>query len=543
MALTETRVAPAAQVVAPRPRGLGAVGAGDHKAIGRFFIVTSLLFLLAGTVSGELLSVDRLHGTSKTHLFLTNDRVFTQLFTNHVYAGALLGLIPLFLGIALVVVPLQVGARTVAFPRAAVGSYFAYLFGAALYVASIVMNGGAAGGRAKGIELWILALIVIIGAVLVASVCVATTAIALRAPGMTLDRVPLFTWGMVVSAVIWILTLPVLVGLLAIFYVDLRHGRTYIGDIGAGSIYYRSLWVVRQPQVFVFAAPALGFAGEVFAVAARARYDQKLMQYQGAMINIGLFAILGFGAYTVNVGSDPQRSPVYIVMSFLIVLPVLALFAVAGDLFRRGRKVGKPQALAPLMFAVTALVLIIAGGIAAAIGSVPRAKVAGPTLLYGYGQANLVLLGGIAAGLGALYYWSTKILGRPAPDLPGASAAFLVLAGGVVFGVSDLISGGFGNKTQAALDGGIKIWNYIGAAGGAVALLGGILAVLTLLPALRSRPDDDVPADPWEGHTLEWFTTSPPAFDNFVEVPFVTSEAPLLDRREAAASAAGEGPA
>ncbi|MEO9224285.1 MAG: hypothetical protein ABI276_04765, partial [Acidimicrobiales bacterium] len=177
----------------------------------------------------------------------------------------------------------------------------------------------------------------------------------------------------------------------------------------------------------------------------------------------------------------------------------------------------------------------------AAIGSVPRAKVAGPTLLYGYGQANLVLLGGIAAALGALYYWSTKILGRPASDLPGAGSAFLVLAGGVVFGVSDLISGGFGNKRQAALDGGIKLWNYIGAAGGAVALLGGILAVLTLLPALRSKADDEAPADPWEGHTLEWLTTSPPAFDNFGEVPFVTSEAPLLDRREAATSA-GEGP-
>lgn len=536
MALTETRVEASVGAPARRSSALALLGSGDHKVIGRAFIAASLVFLVAAAAATELLSVDRLHGSGKAHLFLTSNKVFTQLFTTNEMVGVFLGLVPLLLGIALVVVPLQVGSRTLAFPRAATGAFWTYLAGGALVIASIAINGGPAGTRTNGIQLWSASLIVVLAALLVATACVVTTAFALRAPGMTLDRVPLFTWGMVVGGVIWLLTFPVLIASLLVLYVDFTHGRALVGDVARGSIYFKTLWAVRQPEVYALVAPALGFAGDVLPVVGRARYDRKLLQYQGALLNIGLFAVLGFGAYTATFRGRPTHSPVYIVMSFMVVLPVLGILALAGDIFRRGRKAGKPQVAAALMFAVAGLLLILTGAIAGAVQSVPAAGV--QRTLYDSGQAALVLIGGVAAALGGLHWWCTKILRRPVNDLAGAGAGFLLLAGGFVFGVADLVNGGFGKGAEATSQG-ITVWNYIGAAGGAVALLGLLLAIVNLLPGVRPATDhEDVPVDPWQGHTLEWITASPPAVHNFDDVPFVTSEAPLLDRREAGAEAA-----
>jgi heme/copper-type cytochrome/quinol oxidase subunit 1 len=508
------------------------LGVGDHKVIGRLFIITSLVFLVAAVAATELLAVDRLEDHGDHHLFLTNAKAFTQLFTTHEYVGVFLGLLPLFLGIALVVVPLQIGARTIAFPRAATAAYGMYMLGGALMIASIAANGGLAGDRNKGIELWFLALGLVLIALLLAAGCVITTVFALRAPGMTLDRVPLFTWGFLAASVIWLLTLPVLLASLLVYYVDFRHGGVMVGDVATGSLYFKTLWAVRQPELYAIAAPALGFFGDVLPVTARARYDSKLLEYQGALINIGAFAVLGFGAFLVTSVGRTTHSLVFIVMAFLAPLPVLALLALSGDLFRRGAKVGKPQVGAAFMFATAGVVLLVVATIAGAVRSVPPAKVQGT--LFDSGHFLLILLAGVAAAIGALHFWSTKIIGKPVNDLAGAGAGFLVLAGGFVYGVAEMVNGGFGNQVQSGATGMVG-WNYVAAAGGAVALLGVVLGVVNLLPALRPG-GGEAPSDPWDGHTLEWLTTSPPEPGNFAEVPYVTSEAPLLDRREATGS-------
>ena len=549
MALTETRAEADAAADAPRAAGFDVLGSGDHKVVGRLFIGTSVLFLVASLVANELLTIDRLHSNGKAHLFLgaADGKLWTQLLTNQAFFGVLVGLVPLFLGIALVVVPLQIGARTVAFPRAATGAYCAYLVGGAFLVTSVAINGGPVGSRGKGVDLWFLALGVVLLALLVATVSVVTTAIALRAPGMTLDRVPMFTWGTVVSGVIWLLTLPVLIGSLIILYVDYRHGHVLVGNAsavqGQGRIYYRTLWAVRQPELYAFAAPVLGFAADVLPVQAKARYDSKMLQYQGVLLNVAMFAVLGFGAFMVTgVTSDSattlaRHTPVYIVMSFLAILPILAVLAVAGDLFRRGAKVAVPKPSAPLVGAMASLLLLLTAALAGAAQAVPRAGVQGT--IYDEGHFKLVILAGAAAAISALYHWAVKILPGKVFDLAGAGALSLVLAGGVVYGAADMFSGGLGNSHQAAIDGGIKVWNWIGAAGGLAAVGGVLLALLNLAAGLRPlKAGEQNEADPWDGHTLEWLTASPPAFDNFDEVPFVTSEAPLLDRREAATGGA-----
>lgn len=525
MTQTETPTVASAGAAAARLGPIGLVGSGDHKVIGRLYIATSLVFMLASLAIVELLAVDRVH----TFLSGANTQAwYRALLTSRDLGLAFGGLVPLFIGIGLVVVPLQIGARTVAFPRAAAASYWAYLLGAALTVVSYALKGGPAGTRTKGVELFAAAFILLLLALLLATVCVVTTAVALRPPGMALDRVPLFTWGMVVSGIIWLLTIPVLIAGLLVAYVDHRHSSLWLGN-DPFAMYRRMLWAIRQPEVFALAAPALGFASDVVPVVARARYDSKLLEYQGALINIGFFAVLGFGAYTAGTTGAAAHTLVYIVMAFLVMLPPVALLGMWGDLFRRGAKIGRPQLAAPMLYGVAALLLLLAGGAAAATESIKSSGV--QNTLFEYGQFNLVILAGLVGALGALHWWSTKVVGRPVSDLVGAGAGLMVAGGAFLLAMGDILSAGFGTAAQAG-GAGIRWANWVLVIGGAGALGGTALAVLNLLAGLRPSREG-APADPWHGHTLEWLTPSPPPPENFEDLPLVTSEAPLLDRREA----------
>jgi cytochrome c oxidase subunit 1 len=172
------------------------LGSGDHKVIGRAFIVTSLLFGLAAIVTGQLVAVENVD-TSRLNI-LSADTEF-QVFTFHSVSATFLFLLPLMLGLAYVVVPLQVGASTIAFPRAAAASFWAWLIAGALVVTSYLINGGPGGGRTRGVDLWIVALAAVLAALLLGAACLVTTVFGLRAPGMSLGRVPMFAWSMLVA--------------------------------------------------------------------------------------------------------------------------------------------------------------------------------------------------------------------------------------------------------------------------------------------------------------------------------------------------------
>jgi cytochrome c oxidase subunit 1 len=539
MTITETRPhtsPPPAEPVAA-PQGMATViGTGDHKVIGRLYIVTSLLFLLGTGVLGELLAVNRMDGPGRD-TFLHGATVFFEVFTLHTVGAVFLGLIPLILGVALVIVPLQVGARRVAFPRAAAMSFWVYLVAGVMLVVSYGIKGGPGGPSQRGTDLWTVAFAVVLLALMAATVCIVTTVVSLRTPGMTLDRVPLFSWSMVTAGAMWLLTLPVLLATLVLVFVDHHYGKLFFGANEA--IYNHVVWAFHQPEVYAIAAPALGFAGDVLAVSARVRHSL----HKVAMIAIGLFCVLGFGAFTADLAVpdqkvlvNPQHTIIYAVMAFAAILPPLVLLALWGDTFRRGRSEGKPAPSASALFAMGAFLLVTAGVLVGAAQSIWGLDLQGT--LVDSAQAHFVLLGATVAMVGALHWWSTKILGRSLQDLLGLGGATLLVVGAAAMGIADLFSGAVGKKSAgetAIAHGGIQALNYVAAAGGILLLLGFLVVAANLAGALFRRTDEVVPADPWNGYTLEWLTASPPASDNFVELPLVTSEAPLLDRREALA--------
>lgn len=524
MAVTETPPETVAASAEPAPRtrvepaGLALVlGSGDHKVIGRLYIGFSLVFALLVGAAGFTVGLERLD-TSKLNFLSTGTA--GQVVSFHQVADPLLFVAPLVLGIAFVIVPLQLGSRSIAFPRAAAASFWGWAVGGVLLTVSYLMNGGPGGGRTTGVDLWLVATAMVVLALVVGAICLATTVLTLRSPGMTLMRIPLFSWSALVAAAMWIVSMPVLLGTLILQWVDHSHAGVSYGankDI-AGHV----LWAFVFPQVYLLAIMLLGYIADVLATTSGSR-----LAFRGvAMGAISAFGVLGFGAYLQG-GTTPDitSKPFFTVLSIAAVVPVLLLLGVLGDLFRRGGfsiNAGVGFAIAGLL----ALLLATLGGAITSISAVDAGTAARD------GVTHAALFAAVIGGLGGLHWWATKILRRPAAA-PGAFLApLLLLAGTAVYTIPDLISGWAGDGQEKSL--GIEAWNTVSLIGLAVAIIGVIVAVLNVLPSIRKA--DDVPDDPWGGQTLEWATSSPPARGNFDEQPVVTSAEPLLDQREESAS-------
>lgn len=556
MAMTDTTAASSAatvegaleteRVASPRaPGGLaGILGDGDHKMIGRLFIGTSLLFGGVTGVTGALVGAERLDTADVTVL----DDSFLQVFTLHSVSGLFLFLLPLLLGIALYVVPLQVGARTIAFPRAAAASFWVWLVSGALVIASYAMNGGPGGGDAEGVDLFTVSMAALIVALVLATVCVVTTVLTLRAPGMGLDRTPLFSWSMLVAGTLWLLSLPVLFGLLVLHYLDTRYGAGLLG--GSAGIYPRMGWMFGQPQVYSFAIPALGIIADIVPVFARSR-----QRFHVAVM--GLIAVAGafsFGAWTfIQVASDGPvqvASPdlveevLYVAMAFVIVAPLLGLVGAWTDTVRRGRA----RLESPLVFAVAALAMLLAGAGAGAIAVIGPLDLAGST--FATGQQHYVLGAAAIAAIGGLHYWAPKLFGRTLSEGAGMLSALLLLGGVVALALPDLVSGvldqqrgSFESVGGGPVRDGVETLNLLSLLGGGLLVLGVVVFAANLVGALARRtPDSPIADDPWQGHTLEWATASPPPAGNFGDLPTLRSAHPLLDLAEPAPAPVAPGP-
>jgi heme/copper-type cytochrome/quinol oxidase subunit 1 len=550
----DTDAAVAADTEPAPPTGLAAlVGSGDPRTVGKLFVGTSLLFLLVSGVAGLLVGFE-LVDLDKTDNILGND-VFAQVVTLHSVTGLFLVVLPLLLGLATAVVPLQVGASTVAFPRASAAAYWTYLVSGGLILAAYAINGGPFGGDDSGVAMFIAAFVVLLAALCVATVSVVTTVLTLRAPGMTLRRTPLFSWSMVVGGSIWLLTLPMLAGGLVLAYLDFTYGQQFLG--GAEGVYGRIEWAFWQPTLYAFAIPALGIVADIVPVFAQ----RRLKQHAVAMGMIGLFGALSFGAWAQAgvalvpdapvrpwVDGSPWLLTPWVAASFVVVLPLLALLGLFGSTLGAGRvKLGSP-----VIFAQGAVLLLLAGVAAGVLTVIKDLDLAGTTWMTA--QSYTVLLGTIVAALGGVAFWAPKLYGRLLPEAAGRLVATVLVLGTLVLAVPYAIAGFLDEprplEAAAATDlsdkSTVEILNLIAAIGGAVVVLGIVLAVLTLLRTAFSSVSTSAEGaggpgdDPWAGHTLEWTTSSPPPVGNFAGLLEVTSEAPLYDARHAAERATTE---
>lgn len=497
--------------VAP-PSKAAAIGSDDHKTIGRLYITfAALLGIVAWALQG-LSTADNIEGVN-----VLSDKIAGQVLTLAPLSLVFLLAIPLLLGLATYVVPLQVGSSSLAFPRAAAAAFWAWLASSVVLIVSyLALDGGVAGVKAKAVDLSYLALALAIIALLVGTVCVVATVFTMRPKGMTLDRVPMFSWGMVVGGSVWLLTLPVLLANIALIYLDHHYGKS-IDFAKVDNQWQQLSWAIRQPQVFVYAAPALGIIGDVITTMAGVRQRSRSL----VMVGIGGFAILSFGSWAQPFNDEGilQRG-LFAAVAVLIVLPVMALLA--GWVTTATS--GKARVTAPGLFALFSMLTFVVA-VAASVLFVLRKLRLQETADFQTGVLALVIGATTMAALAGLHYWAPKIWGRSSGEGIARLSALLAFVGTLLAGLM-LCALGFGTRFNAIGDA-QKFLNGAGAAGAALVAVAVLLSLMSIGMGAKGAAVGD---NPWgTGQTLEWATSSPPPVDNFGEIADVVSPEPLLD--------------
>ena len=518
----------------------------DHKTIGRQLIVVAVLFLLVGGAVGLVMRAQ----LRAPDADLLGQTAYRQLMTVHGTVSVFLFLLPLWLGLASAIVPLQVGARGVAFPRVQALALWVLVAGGALLAAAPLASDLTSGwslssplpvGRGfggDGPDLLILGLLLVCAAAVAMAVNLLTTVMQMRAPGLALRRVPLFSWSVLVSSAVMLLALPVLFAALAMLFVD-RHfgGHVFTGFTGSRGgnplMWPRLFWFGAYPLLWALVLPALGALCEIVPVFAR----RPLFSHRRAGAAIAAVGVLSFLGWGSEVTSLARARPLFVLGALVVLAPVASLVLNLLLTFRPAGGRMPPGLRSAPMVAVLAALSVLALGLAAAAVSAVDASGAAHRTYWGVAMQHTLFFGfPTLAGVAALTYWAPKLWGRHLSE--GLSRlATLGLAGGFhLMALAMLVLGAQGMLARVSTfeaDQGFGPANLV-ATLGALVLAGGAAAFTTnfLASAVAGwgRPAD---ADPWGGHTLEWATSSPPPPHNFDTLPALRSATPMLDALEA----------
>lgn len=510
----------------------------DHKRIGRLFLGGGALGVLAGVVVAVLLGVERISTSSE----LLDVNALGQLFALERFGLTYLGLAPLIIGVALAIVPLQLGARSLAFPRVAVAGFWLWLVGAVLAIYSIVNNGGPNGGNTRFVELFMLSAMLVIAGLVAGLVSLATSVLTTRAPGMNMRRVPFFSWSVLIAALVLLIALPVVAGDLLFTWVAYRYpsadnvlsASTALNDwVGFG---------FSQPTTLLFLIPVFGFFAEAVATATGHRLPMRGVLF-------GAIGLVGAAVFATVVQAPVTLRPAFSALDLGDKLSDLAPFALVHGLpllgaFAALALVGKnlatkPKLQAPLFFALFAALLALSAAAASALLHVGDAALAGTT--FEEGNWLTVVFAGVIATMGAVAYWGPKWWGRELPNKAVLPLALLAFAGAELAALPLMVAG-FADQPGAVFPaisatsdavvnfeygGNPELWNTVSTVGLGLAVLA-VLAFIAL--AVRSfRGAATAASDPWGGQTLEWMAASPASFDNFPEAHIIASAEPVLD--------------
>ncbi len=517
------------------------VASNDHKMVGRLWIGVSLLFLLAVTILGVASNIERV---SLDGVGVFGDvATYFQSWVLFRTAAIFMVVVPMFVGLATVIVPLQVGSAAIAFPRLAAASFWSWLVASSIHIASFIADGGL--GPAQGTDneatvLSIVSLGLMIVSILAASICIATTVIALRPAGMTLLRVPAFSWSMLVATSVWLFSLPVLIANLIYAYVDLQ-GRAPIAFGNPDRLWSSVEWAWSQPQIYAYAIPVLGILAEVVPVGAKRRQTNRSV----VLGFIAFFGVLSFGAWAQHAlsrGADPAFDGgnyiydefLYIAFGLVAILPILGVFGGVADTIRRG---SVPKLGGAILGALVGALLLLGAVVAGGLRVIPlwdALHEENELLSSATALLTLVLAATVASAIGALVHWSPKIFGGYANEPLAMLGVMAVAIGGLVAGIADLVSAFLGQpdiSVAPVSENAVETMNLLVVIGLVLIAVGVLALIGALSPAASS--DEQLPDDPWDGHTLEWAAPSPPPVGNFVEpLDVIVSAEPLLDEFE-----------
>ena len=536
----------------------GVFGTSDHKNIGRLYIFFGLSGGLLALILNILVRFERINIGSVGVLDFGSSNQFFQTWSLSRTTLLFFCVLPLLIGLASYIVPLQVGAPSLSFPRAAALAFWAWVIGIMIHVVTVFTDGGlgepdpisqfAQGMDPEATELSMLSIAMVVFALLLGTVCVLATIISQRPQGMTLFELPLFSWSMLIAGGIWVLALPVWLSNLAISWVDFQ-GADALRYGAVENIWDQLSWLWSQPMIFAFAIPVLGIAGDVIPVSS----GVPQRQYRVQQIAIGAMGALSFGAFVQPFfNPDVANQAVFVVMGILIILPILVFLGGLADTSIRGNL----SISAHLILSVVGVLALLVAAVASAfhvsgpaIGAIQEINdswldgliswlrdVQGTVLATAVMEH--VLIASVIGIIAGLYYWAPKIFGYQLNRNVGILSALTLLGGLALSGGSNIINGILDEGDEvyhsSAYEGvwdsnAVEFFNIVGAIGSILLLAGIGLVILDLtISVILRKGNDENTKDPWGGHTLEWATDSPPPTGNFTDAPVVDNERPLL---------------
>jgi cytochrome c oxidase subunit I len=520
-----------------RQNFLGYITTTSHKDIGIMYTCTSFFFFILAGLMAELMRSELARPGLQ---FLSNEQ-YNQLFTMHGTLMMFLFAPALAFGFANYIIPLQIGAPDVSFPRLNAMAYWFYAFGGLIVIAGFLTPDGAADfgwfayaplnnvvfSPSAGADLWVFGLTLSGLGTILGAVNIITTILTLRAPGMTMFRMPIFTWNMLVTSILVLIAFPVFAAAALALAAD-RHLGAHIFDASnGGAILWQHLfWFFGHPEVYIIAIPFFGVVSEIIPVFSR----KPMFGYKGLV-----FATIGIGALSVAVWAHHMFStgavllPFFSLLSFLIAVPTgVKFFNWIGTMWR-----GQITYETPMLFSLGFLVTFLFGGLTGVLLASPPIDFHVTDSDFVVAHFHYVVFGTVAfAGFGGIYFWFPKMTGRMLNERLGKLHFWTLFIG---FHATFLVQHWLGLKGMPR-----RVADYLPSDGftllNTVSTLGAITLGVSTLPFLynvfHSYRHGEIAAadDPWGyGNSLEWATSCPPPRHNFVSLPRIRSERPAFD--------------
>src|SRR5665213_237968 len=522
----------------------------DHKVIGMSYTITSfVMFLIAGLFA--IMIRVQLTGPDST---IVSQHTYNELFTMHGSLMIYLFIGPFaFGGLANYIVPLQVGAPDMAFPRLNAFSYWLYLTGSLIMIGGFLTVGGSAdfgwvayaplsdavNSPGAGPDMWIVALMLTGFSAIFTGVNLVTTIFYLRAPGMTMFRVPIFTWDMIVTAILILIAFPVLTGAMIMLWCD-RHLGTHIYTVVGGGVpvlWQNLFWFWGHPEVYIIALPFFGVVTEVLPVFSR----KPLFGYRGM-----IFATISIAALSTAVWAHHMFTtgtvllPFFSLMSYFIAVPTgIKFFNWIGTMWR-----GSVILNTPMLFSIGFLLLFLGGGVTGIFLASPPIDFATHDTYFVVAHFHQVIFALVFGAFSAIYYWHPKFFGRMLRDGLGKISFWLMIVGSFVMLTPMYLVGLRGMPRRIAEYAATDGWtfeNRLVTIGSLMIFVGVAVTLVNLVVSWRKPVFCG--ANPWDANSLEWATSSPPPHHNFDSIPPIRSERPVWDANHPDFTTHNHGPA